>query len=112
MNLEDYVHRIGRTGRAGAKGMAFTFFTQASARFARELVKILQDAGQIVSPALASLARSSSGVTGGMHALAFLQLRYRRPIFDADCSFADFRFWTEFPVKRTRFWKSLSHIWA
>ncbi|XP_042457692.1 DEAD-box ATP-dependent RNA helicase 20-like [Zingiber officinale] len=65
VNLEDYVHRIGRTGRAGAKGMAFTFFTQASARFAKELVKILQDAGQIVSPALASLARSSSGVTGG-----------------------------------------------
>ncbi|XVE50967.1 hypothetical protein DITRI_Ditri01bG0205000 [Diplodiscus trichospermus] len=28
-SLEDYVHRIRRTGRAGAKGTAFTFFTQA-----------------------------------------------------------------------------------
>ena len=24
-NVEDYVHRIGRTGRAGAKGNAYTF---------------------------------------------------------------------------------------
>lgn len=26
-NLEDYVHRIGRTGRAGAKGIAYSFLT-------------------------------------------------------------------------------------
>jgi len=26
-NVEDYVHRIGRTGRAGATGTAYTFFT-------------------------------------------------------------------------------------
>ncbi|CAL9111548.1 unnamed protein product [Musa acuminata var. zebrina] len=63
-SLEDYVHRIGRTGRAGAKGTAFTFFTQANIRFARELVKILQDAGQNVSPALASMARSGGGSGG------------------------------------------------
>merc|ERR1712217_974635 len=28
-NTEDYVHRIGRTGRAGAKGYAITFLTSA-----------------------------------------------------------------------------------
>ncbi|MDN3645121.1 DEAD/DEAH box helicase [Pontixanthobacter aestiaquae] len=28
---DDYVHRIGRTGRAGAKGRAFTFVTKADA---------------------------------------------------------------------------------
>ncbi|KAF6137066.1 hypothetical protein GIB67_030830 [Kingdonia uniflora] len=65
-SLEDYVHRIGRTGRAGAKGAAITFFTHTNAKFARELVKILQEAGQIVSPALAGLARSGfSGGSGG-----------------------------------------------
>ncbi|WOL03649.1 protein SON [Canna indica] len=64
-SLEDYVHRIGRTGRAGAKGTAITFFTQANARFARELVKILQDACQNVNPALASMVRLGSGVNGG-----------------------------------------------
>jgi ATP-dependent RNA helicase DBP3 len=25
--VEDYVHRIGRTGRAGATGVSHTFFT-------------------------------------------------------------------------------------
>lgn len=29
-NSEDYVHRIGRTGRAGANGTAITFFTTDS----------------------------------------------------------------------------------
>jgi len=29
-NSEDYIHRIGRTGRAGAKGTAITFFTAES----------------------------------------------------------------------------------
>lgn len=60
MTLEDYVHRIGRTGRAGAKGTAFTFFTDSNSRFAGELLKILQDAGQVVPPALSDLARSAS----------------------------------------------------
>lgn len=32
-NSEDYVHRIGRTGRAGAKGTAITFFTTDSKLF-------------------------------------------------------------------------------
>nr|POE46097.1 dead-box atp-dependent rna helicase 20 [Quercus suber] len=48
-SLEDYVHRIGRTGRAGAKGTAYTFFTAANARFAKELISILEEAGQKVS---------------------------------------------------------------
>lgn len=64
-SLEDYVHRIGRTGRAGAKGTAFTFFTHSNAKFARDLIKILQEAGQIVSPSLSSLARSSGSSFGG-----------------------------------------------
>lgn len=29
-NSEDYIHRIGRTGRAGATGTAITFFTTDS----------------------------------------------------------------------------------
>ena len=29
-NSEDYIHRIGRTGRAGANGTAITFFTADS----------------------------------------------------------------------------------
>ncbi|XP_019185110.1 PREDICTED: DEAD-box ATP-dependent RNA helicase 20 isoform X2 [Ipomoea nil] len=63
--LEDYVHRIGRTGRAGAKGTAFTFFTHGNAKFARELVKILQQAGQIVPPQLSALACPGGFSSGG-----------------------------------------------
>jgi superfamily II DNA/RNA helicase len=32
-SVEDYVHRIGRTGRAGAKGQAFTFLTSKVPHF-------------------------------------------------------------------------------
>lgn len=62
-SLEDYVHRIGRTGRAGAKGTAFTFFTRENGKHARELVKILREAGQVVTPVLSALA-SASGFGG------------------------------------------------
>ncbi|WCJ36134.1 ATP-dependent RNA helicase DBP2 [Euphorbia peplus] len=66
-SLEDYVHRIGRTGRAGAKGTAFTFFTHSNGKFVRDLIKILQEAGQIVPPALSAMGRSagSFGGSGG-----------------------------------------------
>jgi ATP-dependent RNA helicase DDX5/DBP2 len=40
---EDYVHRIGRTGRAGAKGLAVTFMAAADAKHAGALVKILKE---------------------------------------------------------------------
>ena len=34
---EDYVHRIGRTGRAGATGTAYSFFTSANGKMARQV---------------------------------------------------------------------------
>eukprot|EP00242_Pyramimonas_sp_CCMP2087_P014943 CAMPEP_0198209762 /NCGR_PEP_ID=MMETSP1445-20131203/17714_1 /TAXON_ID=36898 /ORGANISM="Pyramimonas sp., Strain CCMP2087" /LENGTH=542 /DNA_ID=CAMNT_0043883637 /DNA_START=181 /DNA_END=1805 /DNA_ORIENTATION=- len=53
--VEDYVHRIGRTGRAGAKGTAHTFFTYADRAKARDLVKVMEEAGQTVSDELRTL---------------------------------------------------------
>lgn len=35
--VEDYVHRIGRTGRAGAKGKAISFASQNERRFVKEI---------------------------------------------------------------------------
>lgn len=58
-SLEDYVHRIGRTGRAGATGTAYSFFTAANARFAKDLISILVEAGQKVSPELANMGRGA-----------------------------------------------------
>jgi ATP-dependent RNA helicase DDX5/DBP2 len=53
--IEDYIHRIGRTGRAGATGTAYTFFTQKNAHFAGDLVKILSQVGQEVPQELQAL---------------------------------------------------------
>ena len=38
---EDYIHRIGRTGRAGAKGIAVTFMSPADGRHARSLTQVI-----------------------------------------------------------------------
>ena len=54
---EDYIHRIGRTGRAGAKGLAYTFFTQGDRKLATELVEILEKADQECPAELKSMAR-------------------------------------------------------
>lgn len=47
--LEDYVHRIGRTGRAGNKGLAISFFTPAKdCGHAKGLIQFLNKANQPV----------------------------------------------------------------
>jgi ATP-dependent RNA helicase DDX5/DBP2 len=58
---EDYIHRIGRTGRAGAKGQADTLFTlQTDSKAAVELVRILRDAQQPVPTELAVIVRKKA----------------------------------------------------
>ncbi|KAJ5474389.1 RNA helicase (Dbp) [Penicillium sp. IBT 31633x] len=63
-NSEDYVHRIGRTARAGAKGTAITFFTTDNSKQARDLVTILTEAKQQVDPRLAEMVRYGGGGGG------------------------------------------------
>ena len=55
-NIEEYVHRVGRTGRAGKIGESITLVTQDDWKIADELIKILQRANQIVPPSLRSMA--------------------------------------------------------
>ncbi|KAI9088322.1 hypothetical protein DFS34DRAFT_190873 [Phlyctochytrium arcticum] len=64
-NIEDYIHRIGRTGRANTTGTAYTFFTAENYKHARDLVKILDEARQEVDPKLRELAQTSGGGGGG-----------------------------------------------
>ncbi|KAI9325289.1 putative ATP-dependent RNA helicase DDX5-like protein [Zopfochytrium polystomum] len=64
-NVEDYVHRIGRTGRAGATGTAYSFFTTENAKLARELVKILEEAKQEVPNQLRDFTFGGYGGGGG-----------------------------------------------
>jgi ATP-dependent RNA helicase DDX46/PRP5 len=42
-HMEDYVHRCGRTGRAGNKGKAYTFITPDQERYAADIVKALNN---------------------------------------------------------------------
>ncbi|GAA35819.2 probable ATP-dependent RNA helicase DDX17 [Clonorchis sinensis] len=56
---EDYIHRIGRTGRSDKKGTAYTFFTAKHPRLARELIDVLREAKQEVPEELEKLAELS-----------------------------------------------------
>ena len=59
--IEEYVHRIGRTARVGNTGTATSFYDHNSSRLASDLVKILQDAGQEVPDYIRADAGSSYG---------------------------------------------------
>ncbi|KAI9302560.1 P-loop containing nucleoside triphosphate hydrolase protein, partial [Cunninghamella echinulata] len=63
-NIEDYVHRVGRTGRGGRTGKSVTFFTIDNARQAKDLVNILQETKQVIDPRLHIMA-ANSGRGGG-----------------------------------------------
>merc|ERR1719500_2176672 len=47
-DLEEYVHRIGRTGRAGKRGTSISLWERRDWRKAGELVTIMEEAGQDV----------------------------------------------------------------
>lgn len=40
-----YIHRVGRTGRAGASGRAITFFTDEDKPLLRSLANVLKISG-------------------------------------------------------------------
>ena len=52
-SIIDYIHRIGRTGRAGKRGMATTLLTPADEPIFNDLRKYLQDNNQKVPNELA-----------------------------------------------------------
>ncbi|XP_034061327.1 probable ATP-dependent RNA helicase DDX4 isoform X2 [Gymnodraco acuticeps] len=64
-NIDEYVHRIGRTGRCGNTGRALSFYDpEADGQLARFLVTILSKAQQEVPSWLEESAFSGSGSEG------------------------------------------------
>ncbi|XP_039997922.1 probable ATP-dependent RNA helicase DDX4 isoform X2 [Xiphias gladius] len=64
-NIDEYVHRIGRTGRCGNTGRAVSFYDpDADGQLARSLVSILSKAQQEVPSWLEEYALSAPSTTG------------------------------------------------
>ena len=84
---EDYIHRIGRTARSDRHGTAYTFFTQANAKQAKDLINVLQEANQQVSSKLLELVQMASSF-GGRSKLDFKHgMILLKSVADASISF-------------------------
>ncbi|XP_014780985.1 probable ATP-dependent RNA helicase DDX43 isoform X1 [Octopus bimaculoides] len=59
-NIEEYVHRIGRTGRAGKTGIALSLMTYSDGGSAQPLINILLEANQVIPDELYSLAERNA----------------------------------------------------
>ena len=59
-DIDTHTHRIGRTGRAGEKGTAYTLLTPQDKEFAPDLVRNLESANQMVSLDLLNIAMQVS----------------------------------------------------
>ncbi|KAH9066572.1 ATP-dependent RNA helicase ded-1 [Lactarius vividus] len=65
-DIDDYVHRIGRTGRAGNTGLSTAFFNRGNKNIVRDLLELLREANQEIPPWLESVAHESGfGSSGG-----------------------------------------------
>lgn len=59
-DIDTHTHRIGRTGRAGEKGFAYTLVTEKDKEFAGSLVRHLEVASQFVPKTLIDIANKST----------------------------------------------------
>lgn len=59
-DIHTHTHRIGRTGRAGEKGVAYTLITPTDQNFAGDLVRNLEGANQAVPSALMDMAMKNA----------------------------------------------------
>jgi len=58
-NVEDYVHRIGRTGRAGQKGYAVALVSERDTHALRGIIQVMKRTNQNITPEIEELARNA-----------------------------------------------------
>lgn len=56
-NIDDYVHRIGRTGRAGQQGKAVSFFNEKNRNVVDDLISLMYETKQTILPEIQALAK-------------------------------------------------------
>ncbi|CCJ29835.1 unnamed protein product [Pneumocystis jirovecii] len=59
-DIDDYVHRIGRTGRAGNTGISTAFFNRGNRSIVRDLLELLKEANQEIPSFLESILRENN----------------------------------------------------
>jgi ATP-dependent RNA helicase DDX3X len=64
-NIDDYVHRIGRTGRAGNSGTAISFVSEKNRGILRELFDLMKEANQELPTWFEQLVKSGGYGGGG-----------------------------------------------
>jgi ATP-dependent RNA helicase DDX5/DBP2 len=64
-STEDYIHRIGRTGRADHRGIATTFFTAEDGKHSKQMISVLREANQHIPEKLYEYMRTCRGGGGG-----------------------------------------------
>ncbi|KDN52508.1 DEAD-domain-containing protein [Tilletiaria anomala UBC 951] len=85
LTAEDYVHRIGRTGRGGKDGRSITFFTDEDKAHAGELIRILKDADQPVPEEMDRFPKTikkKSHAAYGDHVKEFVAGKAKKITFD------------------------------
>lgn len=72
LTIEDYVHRIGRTGRGGNKGTSITLFTPHDKGHSGELINVLKAANQDVPDALMKFGTTVKKKTHSLYGNHFI----------------------------------------
>ena len=64
-NIDDYVHRIGRTGRCGKTGTAISFVNEKNKNILRDLKDMMSEAKQEVPDWFSKFVSQCRGYGGG-----------------------------------------------